>query len=361
MLRNPARDCRSLPGIAFACLLLSAGAHAEKTPELEPVEARVTRIEDAPAPVSDEAAKLFDEARKLSAEGNVKAACKKFEESATLSGGIGTKFNLADCWERLGKTHSAHALFLEVAGATRALGQVKREQAALSRANALESKLSRLTLSATAQDGLRLTLDGKGLATASLGTPIALDPGTHQISATQPNRKPWAVSIEVPSGPTNVVVVIPALEAEAKSAALARAKRAEKPVRREIRREGPNDAPVASQQRTVALVLGGVGIVGLAGGGFMGIRYLQHQEDAKATCPSSKSCTVTEIDAHESAVEEAKTARLWSFIGAGAGGAALIGAAYLYFTHDSDEKDANITATPVVGRDHAGASVSMRF
>src|SRR5215471_17101917 len=120
----------------------------------------------------DEAAAraLFAEGRKLVAGGEYEAACPKFEESFRLDPGIGTGFNLADCWEHVGRTASAWARFLGVAAAAKALGQTERERVARERAAALEPQLSRLTVSVAAQDdGLAVQRDDVALGPASWG------------------------------------------------------------------------------------------------------------------------------------------------------------------------------------------------
>src|SRR6185312_13224264 len=101
----------------------------------------------------DEAAAraLFFEARRLVAAGNYAAACPKFEDSYRLDPGIGTSFNLADCYEHSGRTASAWARFLDVAAATKAAGQLDRERVARARAAALEPKLARMTLKVEAK------------------------------------------------------------------------------------------------------------------------------------------------------------------------------------------------------------------
>src|SRR5205807_91874 len=89
---------------------------------------------------------LFLEGRKLAAAGDYAAACPKFEDSYRLDPGIGTNFNLADCYEHRGLIASAWARFLDVAAATKAVGQSERERVARARAALLEPKLARLTL-----------------------------------------------------------------------------------------------------------------------------------------------------------------------------------------------------------------------
>src|SRR5689334_6286435 len=66
---------------------------------------------------------LFRSGRGLVAEGKYEQACPKFEQSLKLDPGLGTKFNLADCYEHLGKTATARTLFLEVAALARQAGQ----------------------------------------------------------------------------------------------------------------------------------------------------------------------------------------------------------------------------------------------
>src|SRR6476620_2846381 len=58
---------------------------------------------------------LFDSARTLMAQGNFNDACPKLEESQRLDPGVGTQFNLAVCYEAIGRNASAWSLFLEVA------------------------------------------------------------------------------------------------------------------------------------------------------------------------------------------------------------------------------------------------------
>ena len=77
------RRRRLIAPIVAAASLVSARAPAAN--EVDEAAARV----------------LFGEGRKLAAAGDYAAACPKFEESFRLDPGIGTGFNLADCWEHI--------------------------------------------------------------------------------------------------------------------------------------------------------------------------------------------------------------------------------------------------------------------
>jgi thioredoxin-like negative regulator of GroEL len=62
---------------------------------------------------------LFNDGKKLMTSGKYADACPKLEESQRLAPAIGTKFNLADCYEHTGRLASAWAAFLSVAAAAR--------------------------------------------------------------------------------------------------------------------------------------------------------------------------------------------------------------------------------------------------
>src|SRR5579883_2794024 len=101
-----------------------------------------------PATAADPAAaeSLFDQGRQLMDQGRYSEACPKFEESQRLDPGLGTQFHLADCWEHLGRTATAWALFREVESQARAQGEGSREKIAHDRAATLQPMLPRLVI-----------------------------------------------------------------------------------------------------------------------------------------------------------------------------------------------------------------------
>ena len=118
----------SLVALSFslAALTVVPSAHAEET--------------ESPARA------LFKQGRALVSEGKYAEACPKFEESLRLEVGVGTQFNLADCWEHIGKPASAQKLFLGAAASAKAAGQTDREQVLRERAAALEPRISKLVI-----------------------------------------------------------------------------------------------------------------------------------------------------------------------------------------------------------------------
>ncbi|WP_437729688.1 hypothetical protein [Sorangium sp. So ce1335] len=166
---------------------------------------------------------LFDAARQLMAQGKHADACPKLEESQRLDPGIGTQFNLAVCYEQVGRTASAWSTFLDVAGAARAAGQAEREKVARQRATALEPRLIRLTITAPADApaDLQVKRDGAVVGRAQWGIPVPVDPGKHTIEASAAGRAPFAKTVELTRAGAAEAVAIPPLAAGAPARAAA--------------------------------------------------------------------------------------------------------------------------------------------
>jgi hypothetical protein len=146
-------------------------------------------------------------------QGRAADACPRFEESARLEPGLGTRFHLATCYEVLGKLASAHTLFLDVAAEARARNQPAREKVARERAEAVEPRLARLTIEVpfSPSPALRIERDGTHVGTPQWGLPVPVDPGVHRIAASAPGYEPWSTEVEVPQEPGVTRVNVPPL------------------------------------------------------------------------------------------------------------------------------------------------------
>jgi serine/threonine-protein kinase len=170
--------------------------------------ARVARGDEAAT-----AQELFDEGRRLLKNGSYADACPKLEESQRIDPGIGTLYNLADCNEHLGKTATAWAQFRQVAAQAKAEHQPERERAARARVDALEPRLSRMTILVRPDDAeLSVRRDGVDLGRAQWGLPMAIDPGEHVMAASAPGKEAWHRVVVVPTDPQTVPVEIPTLD-----------------------------------------------------------------------------------------------------------------------------------------------------
>lgn len=153
----------------------------------------------------------FRQGRKLMNERRYQEACPKFAESQRLDPAPGTQLNLADCYEKLGRTASAWETFRAAETAATASGQLDFASEARKRAEALEPRLCKLAITAAAAGaGLAVVLDGKP-ATALVGSAAPVDPGEHTVEATAPGKKTWHQAVRVDQAGVTVTVEIPPL------------------------------------------------------------------------------------------------------------------------------------------------------
>jgi hypothetical protein len=271
---------------------------------------------------------LFSEGRSLAAAGKCPEAIPKFQASQKLDPGIGTLLNLAECYEQVGKTASAWAEYREIISLARAAGSKEREELAAQKAKALEPKLSRLAVKTTGDvSGVSIKRDGEALEAAEVGVAIPVDPGTHVIEASAPGKQTFSRSVEVGKEGDSQVVEIPAL-ADATT---------------ETGAAGPSEQPAdkgggsGATQRTIGLVLGGVGIAGIAVGAVFGLQAGSKWDDAKSKCDAYPyGCG----DDGVSLGDDAKSAATISTLGFIAGGVLLAGGAALFFTAGSGDDKA---------------------
>ncbi len=124
---------------------------------------------------------LFDEATALKAKEQWAAACPKFESSYKLDPALGTLLNLANCFEKLGKTASAWARFEEAyQWATK--NNDDRAEFAKTQRDALAPKLPKLKIVVTNPvPALSIQRDTAKVSDAMYGSALPVDPGEHTI------------------------------------------------------------------------------------------------------------------------------------------------------------------------------------
>jgi len=355
---------------AFAATPLARAADAA------PTSAQGTAVAPAagtPTPKDPARAKvLFDEAVELARGGKFPEACQKLEESQRLHDGLGTAFHLAGCWQKIGRTASAYALFATVATRADEASQAERAALARERMQALGPKLSRLRIDLTEPaPQTQVYRDDVLVPESDWGKPIPVDRGSHELRVTAEGKKPWKNQVDVNEPSMTIAVAVPALASEpSKVAAVVPVAKPKAKAKPEPKPEPAAEPPSSgSGARTRAVVLGGVGAAALAFGIFESAQYADKNKEAESICPSGVNCTEQEIAAHQAAVDDAKQARTWAFIGVGVGGAAVAVATYLFFSapHGSPPSDQKRSARlfnvePVFdGRGKFGAALSGRF
>jgi hypothetical protein len=304
---------------------------------------------------------LFREGRALMEEGKYAAACPKLAESFEQDPGTGTLLALAMCREKAGQLASAWASYGQVASRSKRDGRADREQAARERMQALEPRLSRLTITidpeTAALPGLSVKRDGAPVGTGAWGTAMPLDPGEHVIEAVAPGRQAWSAKVSIGAERDAQTVRVPAL-AVAENAPPA----ATTPVSTSAAQQ--DAAPPLVKEgppfRTIGLIVGGAGVVALGVGGIFALKAKNANEESKEDdhCNAANQCDAVGGQRRDDAVNAATGATV-SFI---AGGVLAAAGVTLFVLGASREPSAvSIQALPLVGRRDAGLALQGRF
>jgi hypothetical protein len=269
---------------------------------------------------------LFREGRKLSDAGDVQGACAKFRESRRLDPAVGTTFNIADCEERLGNLTEAWSSFQEVVQLLPATD--KRRPIAVERAAALEKRLPRLKvrLEPGAPAGTRVVRDGVELGAASLGVELPVNPGAHGVVVTAPGRAERVYDVALVEAQHLSLDVAPGAAAEP-------GKEPAPPLRNKPTTGSRGD-------RTLAYVLGGIGIAGVVTGTVAGIVTLNKKSTVDDNCNAQKQCTDAGLAAADTGQQWANIATFGFVVGA-----VGLGAGTYFFLAASPTRDGVTGAT----------------
>jgi len=322
-------DSRPRIILASLCLLASSAALMPLT-----AAAQASPADKAMAEM------LFDRGLSLMKQGQYESACAELERSQQVEGGIGTMLYLAECYERLGRTASAWALFREAASAARAEGQADRFKQGMARADKLEPQLSKLTVHVRESvPGLVVLRNGQPVPSSVFGSAVPMDPGEQRFEARADGYAPWSLTVELADRAGSVSVDIPALkplpaaERVSPSEAAAQVNGLEAPAGGSalpLRAASASTSATTSHhsiQGPLGAVLGGAGIVGLGVGAYFGARAIAKNNAAEDACPGGR-CSA-QGDALDKQAHNAATLSNAFVIG---GAAVLVGGAILYFT-----------------------------
>jgi hypothetical protein len=290
---------------------------------------------------------LFGEGKNLVQAGNYAAACPKFEESQKLDPGMGTLYRLADCYEHIGRTASAWAAFVEVAGSAKTSGQQARADDAKKRAAELEPNLAHLAIRvADAQlAGLVVKRGDVEVGKAQWNTAMPVDPGTVAVEASAPGRKTWRGSIVVqPKAASQIDVPKLDVETAAPSSSIATPSTG-------ADREG------LGTRRTLALAAGAAGIVGLGLGTAFGLVSMSKGNDADGRCDAKNTCDTEGLALRRDAIDAGNIATI-AFV---AGGVLAAGGVVLWLTAPPRGAAKTVGQLPRVGVAPRWAGVALQL
>jgi hypothetical protein len=179
---------------------------------------------------------------------------------------------------------------------------------------------------------VKVTMDGELLVSRLEGTALSVDPGEHTFTfdvAGQPSvtkklviqqgqkDRREQINFGTPTAPT--LVGVPVATAE----------------------QAPLSSPTETRrgigtQKVLAVVAGGVGLIGLGIGTAFGVVSISKHRDAQAACPTSQCATSSDVNLWS----EARSAGNISTAALVAGGVLLAGGAVLWFTTGKPRSDA---------------------
>lgn len=294
---------------AFSSLLLCAAVAAGCGPA--PAQQRPEAPRSSAKGNLGAAEVAFDEAIALSEAGKYEEACSKFEESDKLDHAMNTLFNLADCYQKIGRITSAWEAYSKVASEARQAGKDALKSDAQARADSLKPRISKLTIvvppevSSTA--GLVVKRNGVIVESDLWNQSVPVDAGEQAITVTAPAKAPFQQSVSIREAEAGKVSV-PALE--------------------------PASMP---KQRVGAIAAAGVGVAGFIVGGVFGALTISKWGEAVDACggadDQATACpTAAQRDSAQALGDAASTLGLVSTIGFVAGGVGLAAAGVLWFT-----------------------------
>jgi tetratricopeptide (TPR) repeat protein len=272
---------------------------------------------------------LYEQAKTLMAQGRDAEACPKLEESQRLDPGTGTLLNLALCYERTKRLASAWSKYLEAASSAATSGNAQREKEARKQADRLRPHLSYVIIqvaeSAKVTPGLEVRRDGQLVGSAQWGASIPADEGEHEVTASAPGRTSWRAPVVVKGEGSTTSVTVPPL---AEGPPTAQTPAIVAPA------GAPNDTASTTSssglgtQRVLALVAGGIGVVGVGVGTVFGLQAKSHHDEAEKYCDGARCTDARGVTAGNDAHAAGNVSTIAMIIGA----VGIAGGVTLWFT-----------------------------
>lgn len=305
------------------------------------------------------AASLFDDGERLMKEGKLAEACQSFEASNRVEARAGTLIDLGLCREQNGQAASAWSAFKD---ALTRVKDPKKQQLATEHANALEPKLSYLTISVPDEsrvDGLALTRNGAPVDPLLWNRAIAVDGGKYVIAGHAPGHEEWSTTVDVPNEGGKLSVEVPRFKDLAKLMT---------PVAAQPNPEQPAVAPeepgpeqsMFTTRRKIATGVGGVGVAALATGIVFGIQSKGFKNDAFALCPDPAT-PCGDGNRASALTDKGHSRAVLADVSFGVAAASLIGAGVLWYLGAPVDGDRSVAVTPRVGAGTAALDMTVRF
>jgi hypothetical protein len=154
------------------------------------------------------ARQLFAEALSDEQAGRHAAALEKFQRVQAVRDTQAVRYRIATCLEALGQLKAALAAYTS----TSVAAAVDAESSSIARASrdkveALSKRIARLvvTLSPHSPPDTLVKVDGEAVPPNTIGTPLVLDPGLHEVLATSSTANPFHARVTLGEGAQGAV------------------------------------------------------------------------------------------------------------------------------------------------------------
>jgi len=265
-----------------------------------------------------EAQRLFEEASAALDRRAFDEACPKLEQVVRLQPGkIGAMLALGECYEGAGKTASALRAYQSAGAAAVVAGDARASTAAANVAELAERApriVIRVAEPVRSLPELVVRRDAEPIEASRWGTPLPVDPGTHEVSAFAAGKRPWSIKVTAAAG-APIEVSIPGLEDLPAASSIAPPPAARPPPVS----PPPRDAPTSrGGVPTWAWAVGGIGAASTG----VAVVFLADQRATQGTFDHECKKSVDDVDrCHDLASRLDRDFGLW----AGFGAAAVLG------------------------------------
>jgi hypothetical protein len=295
---------------------------------------------------------LFNQARELAKANRWTEACPKFEASLRAAPSLGTRLNLADCYEHIGKLASAWGMFRDAIELATKAGD-KRRDYAKKQADALAPRLPKLTISMPEHPpaGLVVARDGAPIDAGALGVALYVDPGAHAITASAPGFEAFTQTVTLAEGKAEMLA-LPALTAAP------------------VPPQAPNEGHVATSQpelvisptrKYVAIAMGAAGVASIGVGLLFGSKASSAYHDTKTLCGSNLVCGTDDYARGQQLIRDTRSDATISTVLVAAGGAAIVTSAVVWLTGRRPREHETAQMVPVIYDRGSGLAVTGRF
>jgi hypothetical protein len=286
------------------------------------------------------AVESFRRGTQLVEAGKLQDAIDAFREALRREpSSVGARLDLADCYEKIGAPGSAWREYAIAEEYARRANDDRRAMARTS-AGALEGRLFVLVFQGRAAPSTSVRVDGDEVPPEILARgSVALAPGPHHVEVFAPGTSPRIADAVGKAGERRPLVL--AFDADAPVTTA--------PPAPQATLESPESPPAerGSSQRTLAYVVGGVGVASLAAGAVTGIVAASKKSTLDSESKDSSIGAARFYDDRSSA----KTFATASTITLAAGGGLLLVGSILFFTapSSSPSRPVGLRILPTLG------------